>query len=75
MIRISSSEKTRLRRALLKWFAANARKMPWRNTRDPYRIWLSEVLLQQTRVAAVLPYYRRFLRRFPTLKTQSTSNM
>ena len=75
MIRISSSEKNRLRRALLKWFAANARKMPWRNTRDPYRIWVSEVLLQQTRVAAVLPYYRNFLKHFPTLERLAAAPM
>lgn len=43
--------------------------MPWRRTRDPYRVWVSEVMLQQTRVAAVLPYYRRFLRRFPTVRS------
>jgi len=41
--------------------------MPWRNTRDPYRIWLSEIMLQQTQVATVIPYYERFLERFPTV--------
>ena len=41
--------------------------MPWRATRDPYRVWLSEVMLQQTRVATATPYYHAFLRRFPTL--------
>jgi len=57
-----------LRRRLLAWFRRHQRALPWRSSRDPYRIWLSEVMLQQTRVAAVLPYYRRFLRRFPTLR-------
>ncbi len=52
-------------RALLRWFQAAARKMDWRETRDPYRIWVSEVMLQQTRVDTVTPYYRRFLERFP----------
>ena len=56
------------RRRLLDWFRRSRRDLPWRRTRDPYRIWLSEIMLQQTRVAAVLPYYRRFLRRFPTLR-------
>src|SRR5690242_13950773 len=52
---------------LLEWYRANKRDLPWRRSRDPYRIWLSEVMLQQTRVAAVVPYYERFLERFPTV--------
>jgi A/G-specific adenine glycosylase len=55
-------------RALRGWFQRNRRAMPWRVTRDPYRIWISEVMLQQTRVAAALPYYRRFLKRFPNVR-------
>ena len=54
-----------IRRRLLAWYARFARDLPWRRTRDPYRILVSEVMLQQTRVAAVLPYYERFLERFP----------
>jgi A/G-specific adenine glycosylase len=57
-----------LRRALLGWYAANKRDLPWRRTQDPYRIWVSEIMLQQTRVAAVLGYYKRFLKTFPTVK-------
>ncbi|MGH9773437.1 MAG: A/G-specific adenine glycosylase [Candidatus Acidiferrales bacterium] len=57
------------RRALLRWFRAHRRDFPWRRSRDPYRIWLAEVMLQQTRIAAVLPYYRRFLRRFPNVRS------
>ncbi len=53
--------------SLLRWFARNGRSMAWRKTRDPYRIWVSEVMLQQTTVRAVAPYYQRFLARFPTL--------
>lgn len=53
---------------LLGWFAANARDLPWRRTTDPYRIWVSEIMLQQTRVEAVKPYYERFLAAFPTLR-------
>ena len=53
---------------LCRWFAANQRAMPWRETRDPYRIWLSEIMLQQTQVATVIPYYQRFVARFPTVE-------
>ncbi len=54
-------------RALLAWFDPSRRPMPWRQTRDPYRIWVSEVMLQQTTVAAVVPYYERFVAAFPTV--------
>lgn len=50
---------------LLAWYGAHGRDLPWRQTRDPYRIWLSEVMLQQTTVTAVIPYYQRFLVTFP----------
>ena len=56
----------RIRRRLAQWFNEHARDLPWRSTRDPYAIWISEIMLQQTRVETVKPYYRRFLRRFPT---------
>jgi len=56
---------TAFRKRLLGWFQQNRRDLPWRRTQDPYRIWLSEIMLQQTRVAAVIPYYERFLERFP----------
>jgi A/G-specific adenine glycosylase len=55
----------KLRAPLLRWYARHKRDLPWRRTRDPYAIWVSEVMLQQTQVATVLPYYRRFLDRFP----------
>jgi A/G-specific adenine glycosylase len=55
------------RRKLLRWYDAHARTLPWRQTRDPYKIWVSEIMLQQTRVAAVLAHYREFLKRFPTI--------
>ena len=54
-----------MRVALLRWYGRHRRALPWRATRDPYRIWVSEIMLQQTRVAAVLEHYRRFLQRFP----------
>jgi len=53
---------------LLAWYRANARDLPWRKTRDPYRVWVSEIMLQQTRVAAVLGYYQRFLSAFPSVE-------
>jgi A/G-specific adenine glycosylase len=58
-----------LSRRLLAWFARSAREMDWRRTNDPYRIWVSEIMLQQTRVETVAPYYRRFLALFPTVET------
>ncbi len=54
-----------LARRLHDWFEKNKRDLPWRRTKDPYAIWLSEIMLQQTRVTAVIPYYERFLERFP----------
>src|SRR5215467_4197010 len=56
------------RRRLLAWYDVNARDLPWRKDRDPYRVWVSEIMLQQTRVAAVIEHYHEFLRRFPTVK-------
>jgi A/G-specific adenine glycosylase len=57
-----------LRDDLLAWFDQHRRDLPWRRTREPYQIWLSEVMLQQTRVETVLPFYGRFLERFPTVE-------
>ncbi len=57
------------RKSLLDWFRQFQRDLPWRKTKDPYRIWLSEIMLQQTRVAAVIPYYERFLERFPDVNS------
>jgi A/G-specific adenine glycosylase len=62
------TQSERFRATLLDWYDAHARDLPWRRTRDPYRIWLSEVMLQQTRVAAVIEHYHEFLRRFPTIE-------
>jgi A/G-specific adenine glycosylase len=58
----------RFRRALLAWYDQNRRVLPWRKTRDPYYVWISEIMLQQTRVAAVVPRYQEFLRRFPSVQ-------
>jgi A/G-specific adenine glycosylase len=58
---------------LLAWFGSQQRPLPWRQTPDPYRIWVSEIMLQQTRAVAVIPYYERFLTRFPNLEALAQS--
>jgi A/G-specific adenine glycosylase len=63
------------RAALLRWYARNHRDLPWRRTRDPYAIWISETMLQQTRVETVIPYYERFLRRFPDVVTLASADL
>jgi A/G-specific adenine glycosylase len=60
---------------LLAWFDRHRRDLPWRLSRDPYRVWLSEVMLQQTRVEVVLPYYERFLERFPTVEVLAAAGI
>jgi A/G-specific adenine glycosylase len=66
---LSARELATFRKQLLAWFHQFQRDLPWRRTQDPYRIWLSEIMLQQTRVAAVIPYYKKFLERFPDVQT------
>jgi len=66
---LSGPALTRFQDNLLGWFSQFQRDLPWRLTRDPYRIWLSEIMLQQTRVAVVIPYYERFVQRFPTVQS------
>ena len=63
-----------MRAALLAWYGVHRRELPWRATRDPYCIWVSEVMLQQTRVAAVLEHYRRFLEAFPTVSALAAAS-
>jgi len=60
---------------LLAWYDQNHRKLPWRETSDPYAIWVSEVMLQQTQVKTVVPYYKRFLRTFPTIEDLAASDL
>jgi A/G-specific adenine glycosylase len=62
-----------VRRRLVAWFGRSARDLPWRHDRDPYRVWISEVMLQQTQVAAVIPYFERFLVRFPDIMSLAAS--
>jgi A/G-specific adenine glycosylase len=61
--------------ALLKWYQKQKRDLPWRLNRDAYRIWVSEVMLQQTTVAAVVPFYERFMKRFPNVKSLAESSL
>lgn len=63
-----------LRLRLLKWYDEQGRDLPWRNTRDPYAIWISEIMLQQTQVKTVLPYYERWLRAFPTVEALAAAD-
>jgi A/G-specific adenine glycosylase len=65
---VTRPQQNRFRQKLLAWYDAHRRDLPWRASRDPYRVWLSEIMLQQTRVAAVIEHYREFLRRFPTVE-------
>jgi A/G-specific adenine glycosylase len=66
--------RSRFRRGLIAWYRRNARPLPWRKSADPYRIWISEIMLQQTTVVAVIPYFERFLARFPTLADLAAAN-
>jgi A/G-specific adenine glycosylase len=66
---IAPSVKRSISNALIAWFSRGHRDLPWRRTADPYRIWVSEIMLQQTRAQAVIPYYERFLERFPTVES------
>jgi len=63
----SVSSRTQFRKDILAWYDLHRRDLPWRASRDPYRVWLSEIMLQQTRVAAVIEHYEKFLRRFPSV--------
>ncbi|WP_319523694.1 A/G-specific adenine glycosylase [Breoghania sp.] len=64
-----------LRRRLLSWYAAHRRRLPWRETSDPYAIWVSEVMLQQTRVDTAIAYYLRFMKRFPTVSLLARADL
>jgi A/G-specific adenine glycosylase len=65
---LTGSELKKFRNELLGWFATYRRELPWRRDSDPYRIWISEIMLQQTRVAAVIPYFEKFCARFPDVQ-------
>ncbi len=60
---------------LLLWFKKNKRDLPWRKTKDPYRIWISEIMLQQTQIGTVIPYYEKFLKTFPTVRSLASAEL
>jgi A/G-specific adenine glycosylase len=66
--------RARFRRRLLTWYGRHARELPWRRNRDPYRVWISEIMLQQTTVAAVKPYFERFLTALPTIESLAAAD-
>src|SRR5438874_8986906 len=66
--------RARFRRRLLAWYDRNARALPWRRDRDPYRVWISEIMLQQTTVTAVKPYFERFLAALPTIESLAAAD-
>ncbi|MBF2021110.1 MAG: A/G-specific adenine glycosylase [Hydrococcus sp. C42_A2020_068] len=70
-----SSPITELRRSLLEWYGRQGRDLPWRHQSDPYTIWVSEIMLQQTQVKTVIPYYQRWLDRFPTIKDLAVADL
>ncbi len=72
---VSENDKKELQRRLLAWFRKKRRPMPWRQTSDPYRIWVSEIMLQQTQVAAAEPYYHKFIKRFPDVKSLAEADI
>jgi A/G-specific adenine glycosylase len=61
--------------ALLSWWDKGHSHWPWRDSRDPYKIWVAEVMLQQTQIATVLPYYQRWIERFPTVKSLARASL
>ncbi len=64
---MTPSERDAFQTAFMTWYDENRRDLPWRQNQEPYRVWLSEIMLQQTQVQTVIPYYERFLATFPTV--------
>lgn len=72
---MEKTDSKKITKRILRWYRENGRSLPWRQTRDPYAIWVSEVMLQQTRVETVVPFFNRFLSRFPTVKDLAESSL
>lgn len=72
---ITVEKRSMVRRKLLAWYELNGRKLPWRETKNPYQIWLSEIMLQQTQVSTVIPYYKRFIKNYPTIKKLAKTSL
>src|SRR6185295_14716870 len=73
-LKTQNSKPGRLVPLILTWFSANARDLPWRRTRDPYAIWVSEIMLQQTQVKTVIPYWERWMRELPTIQSAAKAS-
>ncbi|MGH7495441.1 MAG: A/G-specific adenine glycosylase [bacterium] len=74
-IRLSSRRRSNLQHKLLRWYLSAHRHLPWRKTRDPYAIWISEIMLQQTQTVKVLEYYEKFLQRFPDFQALAAAKL
>ncbi|MBD1877940.1 A/G-specific adenine glycosylase [Coleofasciculus sp. FACHB-T130] len=74
-VSLPSSAILEFRRSLLAWYSQNGRDLPWRHHPDPYAIWVSEIMLQQTQVKTVIPYYQRWLAQFPTIETLAAADL
>lgn len=72
---LSNSELVEMRRSLLDWYGQQGRTLPWRNEPDIYRVWISEIMLQQTQVKTVIPYYERWLAKFPTVQDLAAADL
>src|SRR5687768_10022801 len=71
---LQAPDPKRIARAIERWFRAHQRPLPWRKTYDPWQVWVSEVMLQQTRMEVVLPYFERFIERFPTVASAANAS-
>ena len=67
--------KSSISESIINWYSNHQRDLPWRKTRNPYFIWISEVMLQQTQVETVIPYYKRFLSKFPTIEILARASL
>ena len=74
-VRLSLAKKQKLQKKLLRWYLIHRRELPWRRAKDPYSVWVSEVMLQQTQVQTVIPYYLKFLKSFPTIGHLAKANV
>ena len=74
-VRLSLAKKQKLQKKLLRWYLIHRRELPWRRAKDPYSVWVSEVMLQQTQVQTVIPYYLKFLKSFPTIERLAKANL
>src|SRR6516225_9927592 len=70
----TANREENIAQALLAWYRRGHRDLPWRRTRDPFRIWVSEIMLQQTRAQAVIPYYERFLAHYPDVESLAAAD-